>query len=311
MPSPGFGKCVKVSSIVLFLHSALILLVTTCKGEAQQQPPVVSPTLAANQLSPHSEQVAEILGIKPQLQQALRLRAERPSGGAMSLDELGLRQEISERVLAASFDVDGVLAEISREQAHINEVSAYLQGRRDRGVNLASLASLITGSGVGIAVNALQFSSSTANLGNGIGVGSGTASTILSLLGIRLQRGPARQIGSAPNMLAVPFGRQPVLYSDYPQDVLAYLNSVPPGEPPGRGSRIEQLMREWVSLGRIDGPASPNRQKEIDLMTSSRNPKQKLRIDDLSTRHIMLADVAGLVSLMKRDLAELMRSLAH
>jgi hypothetical protein len=37
--------------------------------------------------------------------------------------------------------------------------------------------------------------------------------------------------------------------------------------------------------------------------------QQKLRIDDLTNRAMMLADVAGCVSLMKRDLAELMRAL--
>jgi histone H3/H4 len=47
----------------------------------------------------------------------------------------------------------------------------------------------------------------------------------------------------------------------------------------------------------------------VDLTTSSLNPRQKLRIDDLTNRAMMLADVAGRVSLMKRDLAELMRAL--
>lgn len=38
-------------------------------------------------------------------------------------------------------------------------------------------------------------------------------------------------------------------------------------------------------------------------------PSVQPRIDDLTNRAIMLADVAGRVSLMKRDLAELMRAL--
>jgi hypothetical protein len=259
--------------------------------------------------SAHAAQVAAILRITSQVDRAMALRAGRPLRSAMSVEELSLRQEISESVLAASFDVDGVLAEIDQERARVFEVRAYLQGHRDRGVNLASLASLITGSGVGIAVNALQFSNSTANLGNGIGVGSGIASTALSLVGIRLQRGPAQPIGSAPNMLAVPFGRKPVLSSDYPDDVLAYLNSVPPGETPERGSRLEQLKREWIAFGRLDPLDTPKGQKEVDLMTSSLDPKQKLKIDDLTNRVTMLTDVAGRASLMKRDLGELMRAL--
>jgi hypothetical protein len=262
-------------------------------------------------LSPHAEQISGILGVKPLLEQSFRLRSARPSGTPMGLEELSLRQEILERVVAASFDVDGVLAEISEEQARINEVSNFLQGRRDKGVNLASLASLITGSGVGIGVSALQFNSSTANAGNGIGVGSGIASTVLSLVGIHLQKGPASPVGSTPNMLAVPLARNPVLYSNYPDPVLAYLNSVPPGETPDRGTRLQQLLQDWKKLGRLDSPDTPTGKKQVDLMTSSQNPKLKLRIDDLGNRALMLADVAGRVSLMKRDLAELLRSLGR
>jgi hypothetical protein len=51
-------------------------------------------------------------------------------------------------------------------------------------------------------------------------------------------------------MLAAPFGRKPVPSSGYPDDVLAYLNSVPPGEAPERGSRLEQLKRDLAELMR-------------------------------------------------------------
>jgi hypothetical protein len=278
-------------------------------GTQQAVPAAEQAVPAKQQLSPHAEQMAQILGVTPLVERALMLRESRPPDTLMSLEELALRQQISESALAASFDVDGVAGEIDRERARLIELRSFLQARRDRGVNLASVASLVTGSGVGIAVNALQFSSSTANVGNGIGVGSGVASTVLSLIGIKLQRGPAGAVGSAPNMLAVPFGRKPVLYSDYPEDVLAYLNSIPPGETADQGTRLQQLMKEWASRGRLDPPGSPKRGKEIDLMTASLDPKQKVRIDDLTNRTMMLADVAGVLGLMKRDLAELMRTL--
>lgn len=306
----------RFSSLILPAFFAACFLACDCYGQTALNSALdlktdPQPHNISIQLSPHAEQIAGILGIKPLLERSLTLRSGREAGTPMSQEELTLHQEISEHVLAASFDVDGVLAEISNEQARINEVSTFLQSRRDKGVNLASLASLITGSGVGVAVNALQFSSSTANVGNGIGVGSGAASTVLSLIGIRLQKGPASPIGSTPNMLAVPLGRKPVLYSDYPEPVLAYLNSVPPGETIDRGTRLQQLMLEWARLGRLDPPDTPKRQKEVDLMAASGDKKQKLRIDDLANRAIMLADVAGRVALMKRDLAELMRSLGR
>src|SRR5713101_1172569 len=171
----------------------ICFLLSSLNGEAQQQPGAAD----QSQLSLHAGQVAGILGIKPLVDRAMVMSAGRPAGTSMSLEEVSLRQEIAESILAAGFDADGVLAEIDEERARIIETRAYLQARRDRGVNLMSFANLITGTGVGIAVNALQFSSSTANVGNGIGVGSGIGSTVLSLIGIRLQRGPARQLGLA------------------------------------------------------------------------------------------------------------------
>jgi hypothetical protein len=45
----------------------------------------------------------------------------------------------------------------------------------------------------------------------------------------------------------------------------------------------------------------------VDLLTLI--PSVQLPIDDLTNRAIMLADVAGQVSLTERDLAELMRAL--
>jgi hypothetical protein len=117
----------------LSLFAALLILA----GSASTQLPLLTieaaqTPSASSQLSPHAEQVASILGIKPQLQRAMELRSARPAGTSMTLDELALRQEISERVMAASFEVDGVLAEISQEQARINEVSTFLQSRRDK-----------------------------------------------------------------------------------------------------------------------------------------------------------------------------------
>jgi hypothetical protein len=88
-------------------------------------------------------------------------------------------------VTAASLDADGVLAELESERARLSELSAAfaVAPRSSR------VAGLTTGAGLGIAVNAMQFSSSTANLGNGLGVGSGIASTALSIIGIRQQHG--------------------------------------------------------------------------------------------------------------------------
>ena len=47
---------------------------------------------------------------------------------------------------------------------------------------------------------------------------------------------------------------------------------------------------------------------QVAALTSSSNPKVRISINDLSNRIGMLMDVSGRVSLMKRDLAAIMRS---
>ena len=259
-------------------------------------------------ISENAEQLAKILGISQLVNDARRMHSETPCGSAVTVDELSMRQDIVETLLAAAFQVDGILAELDNERAHLSELSSILQARRDRSVNLANAANLVTGTGVGIAVNAMQFSSSTANFGNGLGVGSGIASTVLSIVGIRFQRGPQHSVGRIPNMLAPLFGRPAALHSYYPQEVLEYLRSVPPSESPGRGSRLDQLMAEWRQAGRVGPSGSAKTDQQITRLTSSLDEKTKLSIDDISDRIAMLGDVTGRVALMKRDLADLMLS---
>ena len=270
--------------------------------------PQSTPDTPTPQATANADQVANILGISQLVSRARSLHAQTPCDSSPMLPELTLRQDILDTVTAASLEVDGVLAELESERARLSELSAALQARRDRAVNLTNVAGLITGTGLGIAVNAMQFSSSTANLGNGLGVGSGIASTVLSIIGILQQHGPQHSVGRIPNMLAPLFARPAELNSDYPEAVPAYLRSVPPGEPADTGSRLDQLMAEWREAGRVGQSGNAKNDQKITRLASGLHEKTKLSIDDLSDRMAMLGDVTGRVGLMKRDLGELMRS---
>ncbi len=284
----------------LLLYCAVVLKTIVPSALAQNNP----------HASENAEQMAKILGISQLISNARLMHTQTPCESAATVEELSMRQDILETVVATSFEVDGVLAELNNERANLSELSTVLQARRDRAVNLTNIAGLITGTGLGVAVNAMQFSSSTANVGNSLGVGSGIGSTVLSIIGIRQQRGPQRSVGRIPNMLAPLFARQPALNSYYPQEILEYLRSVPPGEGIDSGSRLDQLMAEWRQVGRLGPgpPGSAETDQKITRLTSSLDDKTKLSIDDLSDRMAMLADVSGRVALMKRDLAVLMLS---
>lgn len=221
-----------------------------------------------------------------------------------------MRQEIVEAAVTCSFGVDGVLAELENERAHLFELRAALATRRDRSVGLLNVANIITGTGLGIAVNAMQLSDASARAGDNVGIVSGVGSTVLSVLGIHRQRGPLRSTGRIPNMLSPLFGQPTVLNSYFPPEVLEYLHSTVAGETPeGGSSRLDQLIAEWRQEGRLGPVGSPKTDQQIARLTSSLDTKTKLSIDDISNRIAMLSDVTGRVGLMKRDLGALMVSL--
>ena len=55
-----------------------------------------------------------------------------------------LRQQILEKVVAASLQVDATIAQIDNEIAQSNEVRGYLSDKRDKAVNRANLLSLVS-----------------------------------------------------------------------------------------------------------------------------------------------------------------------
>ena len=258
-----------------------------------------------------SEQTAHILGFDPLLKKLATLQTERACGSPPTLEELTIRQQLLEAVQTAALDVDSVLGEISNEEGELSNLRTSLQGRRDSTVAKLNAAALITGSTAGAGVSATQFTtlgSKTNNIGDGFGIAAGVASTIFSIMATRKQNGPNGTVGEVPNMLAPLFDRSPVLNTYYPNTVLQYLQTVPVNEDPSRGARLEQLKAQWVQSGRLDASDSGKRQREVAALTSSSDPSIKVSIQDLSNRIAMLVDVSGRVSLMKRDLAIMMRS---
>lgn len=261
--------------------------------------------------NPDADETGHIFGLDSKLQRLSALQSQRPSHTPTTLEELSARQELLESVQASFLDVDSVLAELANEQSELGSIRTALQSRRDKTVNRLTTAALLTGSGLGAGVSATQFSSlgsKTQDVGDAIGIGSGAASTILSILAARAQKGPSFMVEGTPNMLAPLLGGAPAENTYYPATVLRYLQSSPTGEDPSRGTRLEQLVVEWEKAGRLSATDPAMRSQQIAALTASGDPKVKLTIDQLTDRIAMLGDVRGRVSLMKRDLATIMRS---
>ncbi len=262
-------------------------------------------------MSQSAQQTAHILGLDETMQKLRALQFARASDALASAEERSLRLELLEAIELAILDIDGAMAEIGNERDELGNIRTTLQSRRDKTVSLLTTAALLTGSGLGTAVNAMQFTSlsnQTQNVGDGIGIGSGAASTILSILAARKQRGPNGSVGEVSNMLAPLLGGTPVLNTRYPPAVLQFLQSVPAGEDASRGTRLDQLKQQWMRSGRLLTAGSKKEQQTVTALTASQRPDVKVSIDDLTNRMAMLNDVLGRVSLMKRDLAVLMSS---
>jgi hypothetical protein len=230
----------------------------------------------------------------------------------MNLETLAARQEITEKVLAASLDVDSVNAVIDSEVEQIRGIRADLEAQRVKAQNIINIASIVTGGVAGAITSAFQFKPSTVNLGNGIGVAGGAGSVVLSIVGMRMQGG-GRSLGDSPRMLARFFGRQPdapeALPSIYPEVVWTYLNSAASSQP-NTETRREQLITKWRSEGRINQDGSPKGERRMEAMSSNISQLRKLSISEMSDRVTMLLDVRARVSLMKRGLSEILRRLS-
>lgn len=280
----------------------------TSAGE-QPQPAEVTTGRGLDRLTPEAEQIANVLGIADDVRSLRGMAATCAGPKTATLEELTLRQQVGDAVMRTSLDVDGVVAQIDYERAQILERQAMLSNARDRTINLLSLANIVAGTGSGIVTNAMQFSNSTALAGDGIGVGGGAAGVLLSLLGLRVQGGRI-PLGIAPNMLAPIFGRPSEVHSVYPPTVWAWLNTTPEAYPRVQETWRTALIAQWQHEGRIGAPDARESQKQIHLLTSSIAEHQKLPLDVLRGRSMMLLDVRARVQLMKGALRDLLAAVS-
>jgi len=107
----------------LAVSGLLLVLFTTCPAqESQLVATEANPRLAdpesnegeRSKLSPKTLQMARIIGVESDIEKLSSLAAAKGASGAhgRSLDDLSLRQQITDAVVAASLDVDSVAAEI-------------------------------------------------------------------------------------------------------------------------------------------------------------------------------------------------------
>jgi len=136
----------------------------------------------------------------------------------------------------------------------------------------------------------------------------GAAATTLSLAGLRVSRGESRELLVQSNMLSEVFKHPSDVDNVYPQVVVSFMDSIAPNDADGL-SRQDRLIKNWVDLGRIPDPKTPEGQEKVNRLASLPGQKVKQTIADLDDRQAMLYDLRVRLNYMKLDLAILLASL--
>ena len=256
--------------------------------------------------STNPEPTALCVGVSDRLARlrALSTRASPENTAA----RMWLHEDILEAVTAGSMQLDATIAQIDFEISSVNALRSSLTDARDRAVNRLNLAGLIAGGGLGTLSSGLQLSQAQAHNSTLIGISAGVLSSAFALAGIRAQRGRLRVLTTNSNMLAELFGREALPGSRYPDGIEMFLDQVPSGAEDSQ-TRRQRLIAAWVAEQRIEPLSTATGRQAVDRITS--RPSQPIRqsIEDLDNRAAMLADLRATISLMKQDLAGLLRSL--
>ncbi len=288
------------------IYIVLVLVLIVPRFPAQQ---VERQGIGGFDLSPEAVEVAGEIKVGPLME---RFANERSRNSGPTVETLALRQEIMEKVMAASLDVDSVNAVIDLEIEHVRAIRGRLQAKRDRAQNLVNVASVFGGGVAGVIGTAMQFSGRTANLGNGISIGGGAGSVVLSLVGIH-QQGGTSDLGNAPRIISRFSGYKPAaaeeVSSVFPVCVWSFLNTAP-SEYPGSETRRLHLMAKWQREGKLDKDGLLRSEEKLKAEGQLGKQAPKLTISEMDDVQAMLLDVSASVSLMKRDLSEILRGLA-
>lgn len=286
-----------------FRKAALVLCVILWMGKsATAQKPMMA---VEKNLPLSAEQTAQAIGLLPLFGQIKELAASSNPSDQTKL--VALEQQVLMQVTAASLQVHATTGQIDSEIADTKELENYLSGRRDSKVDLLNLINLGIGGTLGTASSALG--GTVHDRASAVtGVVAGGAAAALSILELRMQRGQAQILHAPSNMLSEVFDRPPGSNDMYPPVVLAFMHSVPPDDK-DRLSRQEQLIHDWVEVGRIPPPDSAKGREKIEHLTSLPGQTIKQSISDLDDRQAMLYDLRVRLNYIQQDLATLLDSI--
>ncbi len=259
-------------------------------------------------LSDGAQRVAQNLQILDQLRDLHILRSDPEKFD--SLHALHIRQDVTEALLEAYFDVQESIAAIDDEIDHTQRLQDEMSDQRDKAIkynnilNFASTGTLSILSGSSQLRPQVHFQ----NAADIFTITAGGVAATLSAYALKQQSGGKRNAPRNPNMLAQILGRPVPQELQLPDSVWTFMCDTPPGS---TKSRKQLLIDKWVSAKRIDDPTSKSGQKDIDRLSGSVDLHKAVTIDMLNNRVIMLSELKVTMAQMSRDIQVIMKLYRH
>ena len=241
--------------------------------------------------------VEQAIGVAPALAQ---LRGLRSAGKTGSEQALLLREQVMERVLIASFEVDDTLGRIDAEAAHANEIRSVVQAQREHRQAVLNVATFAVSGALGAAGSAMELTRNLNHAGNALQLAGSASAVGLSTAQLVGGQGGRHLFRSPYNMLAQILGQTPNSSSRYPAVVAAYLHTATAedGQPTDNVAPENSLRNAWYRLHRLQQGGGKNG-STLASTTSDPSEGQKLTEQELMDREAMLRDLHGAVALLK------------
>ncbi len=253
--------------------------------------------------------VEQAIGVAPVLAQ---LRALRSAGKPGTEQALLLREQVMERVLIASFEVDDTLGRIDAEAAHANEIHSVVQAQKEHRQAVLNVATFAVSGVLGAAGSAMELTRSLNHAGNALQLAGSASAVGLSTAQLVGGQGGRHLFRSPYNMLAQILGQTPNSSSRYPPVVAAYLHTAAAedGQPADDVAPENSLRAAWIRLHRLQAGAGKNG-SSLASVTSDPSEGQKLTEQELLDREAMLRDLHGATALLKVQLRGMLLELSR
>jgi hypothetical protein len=269
------------------------------------------PDLGAQQehkqlLAPEAQEIAEIMGIMPLVEQLIALRQKGAPDRNAEFDELKIHVKLSDSTLIAGLEVRDVTARIEREIARISRLRGYLEDKRDRAIRYNSMANVF---GTGVIAEIGQAGEMKVNEipGETTELVGGGIAMLLSGLALRQQSGGKQRADLKPNMLSEVLGRSTNKDTQLPPLVWNYLNRTPPDAKGGQ-TRLQGLLQQWRRYRLIGNMNSPDGKRRA-VALSNTGSQVMMNIDLCEDEIALLSDLKAEIYQIDRQLLELLISL--